>query len=184
MVKGTVESGLDLILLLLYAKGSTGSLKEEIPDTTRLIKLLFLLINEGGFSRLKKDLKFEPKDFGPWSGDVFDAIEALKELELIETQKLPPNSFDEIADYVEWIEESRGDHASNTDKQKNTYFLTSKGEKVSKSLYDELNSKERAQIEYIKGVFNRMDLNKLLHYVYSKYPESTIKSKIRNKILK
>lgn len=184
MVKGNVESGLDLILLLLYAKGSTGSLKEEIPDTTRLIKLLFLLINEGGFSRLKKDLTFEPKDFGPWSGDVFDALEALKELDLIKTQKLPPNSFDEIADYVEWIEESRNDHASNVDKQKNTYFLTAKGDKVAKVLYDTLDSKEKIQIEYIKNKFNRMDLNKLLHYVYSKYPASTIKSKIRDKILK
>jgi len=105
MVKGTVESGLDLILLLLYAKGSTGTLKEEIPDTTRLIKLLFLLVKEGGFAKIGKELRFEPKDYGPWSGDVFDAIEALKEIELIETQKLPPNSFEEIADYVEWVEE-------------------------------------------------------------------------------
>ena len=182
--KSSIESGLDLFLSLLYAKGSTRTLKEEVSDTTRLIKLLYLLVQEGGFSRLKKDLVFEAKDFGPWSGDAFDAIEALKEMELVKTQKVVPNSFDEIADYVEWVEETPTHHLSEEEKQKNTYYLTKKGEKVAKTLYDKLTGKEKAQIEFVKGKFNKMELNKLLHYVYSKYPESTIKSKIRNKILK
>ena len=182
--KSIIESGLDLFLVLLYAKGSTGNLKEEVSDTTRLIKLLYLLVQEGGFSRLKKDLDFEAKDFGPWSGDVFDAIETLKQIELIDTQKILPNSFEEIADYVEWVEETPFHSLTYDQKQKNTYYLTKKGEKVAKIFYDKLLSKEKMQIEYIKGKFNKIELNKLLHYVYTKYPKSTIKSKIRNKILK
>jgi len=181
--KSTIESGLDLMLLLLYAKGSTGVLKEEVPDTTRLTKLLYLLIKEGGFSKLEKDLYFEPKNFGPWSGDVFDAIETLKEIDLIETQKILPNSFDEIADYVEWIEETPVHKLTEEDKQKNTYFLTKRGTKVAELLYENLSQKEKNQIEGIKGHFNKMELNKLLHYVYTKYPQSTIKSKIKDKIL-
>lgn len=184
MAKSVIESGLDLFLVLLYAKGSTGSLKEAVSDTTRLIKLLYLLVQEGGFSRLKKDLHFEAKDFGPWSGDVFDAIEALKQIELIDTQKILPDSFEEIADYVEWVEEIPVHSLTNEEKQKNTYYLTKRGEKVAKTIYDQMSSKEKLQIEYVKGKFNKIELNKLLHYVYTKYPESTIKSKIRNKILK
>lgn len=181
--KSAIESGLDLLLVLLYARGTTDTVKEEISDTTRLIKLLYLLIKEGGFARIEKDLRFEPKDFGPWSGDVFDAIEALKEIDLIETQKLPPNSFDEIADYVEWAEETPTHSLTNNDKTKNTYFLTKRGDKVAKTLYDQLSDAEKRKIEYIKSTFNKMELNKLLHYVYTKYPEDTIKSKIRKKIL-
>jgi len=182
--KSNVESGLDLILLLLYAKGTTGTFKEEVSDTTRLIKLLYLLVKEGGFSKLKKDLHFEPKDFGPWSGDVFDALEALKELKLIETQKLPPDSFEEIADYVEWIEETPTHTIMNDEKAKNTYFLTKRGEKVANVLYEKIPASEKAKIEHIKGQFNKMELNKLLRYVYTKYPEDTIKSKIKKRILK
>ncbi len=179
-----IESGLDLMLLLLYAKGSTDTLKEEVSDTTRLTKLLYLLIKEGGFGRLEKDLYFEPKNFGPWSGDIFDAIETLKELDLINTQKILPNSFDEIADYVEWVEETPVHSATEEDKQKNTYFLTKRGDKVAKLLYEQLLQKEKNQIERTKAKFNKMDLNKLLHYVYTKYPKSTIKSKIKDKILR
>jgi len=184
MVKSPIESGLDLLLLLLYAKGTTGTLKEEISDATRLTKLLYLLIKEGGFSRLEKDLQFGPKDFGPWSGDVFDAIETLKEMNLIETQNLPPDSFDEIADYVEWVEETPTHSMTIDEKTKNTYFINKRGEKVAKYLYEQLSSSEKRQIEHIKSQFNKMELNKLLKYVYTKYPQDTIKSKIKKKILK
>ena len=147
MVKSGVESGLDLLVLLLYAKGSTGTVKEEVSDTTRLVKLLYLLVKEGGFSRLKKDLDFEPKDFGPWSGDVFDAIEALKELGLIQTQNLPPNSYDEIADYVQWVEETPTQASAMEGGIKNTYFLTKRGIIVAETLYDKLANSEKKQID-------------------------------------
>ena len=45
-----IRSGLDLIILLLYAKN-----KEKIEGVTRLTKLLFLLV-ENHFKQLKKSL--------------------------------------------------------------------------------------------------------------------------------
>ena len=45
----TIETGLDVILVLLYASGVTGQSPESIQGITRLQKLLFLLWKEGAF---------------------------------------------------------------------------------------------------------------------------------------
>ena len=63
----SIESSTDLMLALLYAPGSAMAECEDVPDTTTLVKLLYLLVSEGGFGRLAGDLRFEARDFGPWS---------------------------------------------------------------------------------------------------------------------
>ena len=65
------------------------------------------------------------------------------------------------------------------EKVKTTYYLTRSGKKVAGVLYDGATRSEIARIEFIKAKFNKLDLHNVLRYVYSKYPEHTIKSKIR-----
>ena len=55
-----VRSAADLIVLLLYAKGSSGNLNEEVKGITRIEKLMYLLMKEGGFEEvLAKELVME-----------------------------------------------------------------------------------------------------------------------------
>ena len=45
----TVKSAADLMVLLLYARGYTEKLNEEIRGITRLEKMMYLLLKEGDF---------------------------------------------------------------------------------------------------------------------------------------
>lgn len=186
--KSSIESSLDLILVLLYARGSARALCEDVSDTTRLVKLVYLLVRECGFGRLAADLRFEAKDYGPWSGDVFDAVETLSGMGLIEVQRMVPENFAEVADNVEWaVAEANEDPdgpwpVPTEEKAKTTYYLTRKGKKVASVLYEGATRSEIAQIELVKSKFNKLDLNGVLRYVYSRYPEHTTKSKIRARL--
>ena len=58
-----VETGLDVVLLLLYAPGTSGGPCEPVRGITRLQKLLFLLWKEGGFrDDIPKLYNFEAYD--------------------------------------------------------------------------------------------------------------------------
>lgn len=170
-------------MVLLYARGSAQALCEDVSDATRLVKLAYLLVREGGFERLAGDLRFEARDYGPWSGDVFDAVEALRGMGLIGAQRMVPEHFGEVADYVEWIgcggDYDGARHVPAEEKVKTTYYLTKSGKKVAGVLYGGATGPEMARIESIKAKFNKLDLHGVLRYVRSKYPEHEFKPKIR-----
>lgn len=176
-----IESSLDLILALLYAPGKTGKICEEIKDITRLVKLLFLLIKEGNFKRLEKELSFEAYDYGPWSGEIFDNLETLKGLELLQTREISRESYEEVADEIEWIHQTA--EAYVPERKVSIFVLTERGKIVGKNIFESLNPDEKEIIERIKREYNRIPLQKLLEYVYKRYPEVTIKSKIREKVV-
>lgn len=56
-----IKSGLDLLMLLLYANE-----QEKIEGITKLLKLLFLLIKEEKFKEFEKEYGFEACNYGPW----------------------------------------------------------------------------------------------------------------------
>lgn len=178
----TVDSGIDLMLIVLYARGRTGRFCEEIRGITRFVKLLFLLIKEGGFIDVARDFAFEAHLYGPWSGEIFDNIEALKEMEIVSIEETAPESPEEIADEMEWIRQTAETYVP-TQRKLTIYSLTSKGEKVGKKLYEKLTSDERARVETIKKKYNLMSLDELLKHVYLKYPEVTIRSKIKQQVV-
>src|SRR5574341_896110 len=178
-----LESGLDLMLVLLYAKGLTGKQAEEIRNTTRLVKEIFLLVKEGGFKQFEGDFDFRAYDFGPWSKEIFDGINALKELGLLRIGKVVPESYEEIADEVESVVQSENPTETEEEKQASVYSLTKDGLELAEELYNELSVHERNKLEEIKKKFNKMDQQELLKYVYKKYQELTIKSKIKDKVI-
>lgn len=178
----TVDSGIDLMLVLLYAPGRTGKFCEEISGTTRLVKLLFLLTKEGKFTDIEKDFSFEAHDYGPWSGEIFDNIEALKEMEMLSLEEKMLESPQEIVDEMEWIRQTAEAYVP-MQKKLLIYSLTFRGEMVGKKLYERLSPDERARVERTKRKFNYMSLDQLLKYIYTNYPQVTIKSKIKEKII-
>lgn len=177
----SVKSGLDLLLALLYAKGRTGKTGEQIRDTTRLVKLIFLLIREGGFENLAKDFSFEAYDYGPWAGEIFDGIESLKEIGVLSTRNESPESVEEVADDRALVEEFEGVTIPNL---VTIYELTQQGLLIGKKIFESMTTAEQTNTQRIKDEFNSMPLHNLLTYVYTKYPDVTMKSKIRKKILK
>ena len=86
---------LDLVLLLLAAPGAR--LLNELDGITRLEKLLYLAERETDVtSKVNEPFKFEPYDYGPYSKDVYEAIEILERMRLInETRTFRGTSLEE-----------------------------------------------------------------------------------------
>jgi len=145
------------ILLLLH-------FFKEIESRTRLMKILFLLKNEGGF-RKGNFHRFKPYIYGPFSKDIIFDLEELQDREFIELEyrQHPKHEFGKKAGiYI--------------------YRLTTKGESLVTELLEHVSPDTIRKIKKLKR-FNRMQLTRLLEYVYKHYPRYTTKSEIVEKIL-
>jgi len=181
-----VTSAADLLLLLLSAKGSTGEYNEEIPGITRLEKLMYLLLKESGFEEiLKNDIHFEPYDFGPYSPEVYDLLETFREMDIVNIRTERYDTFREVIDELLYRElEDQPIISKGT--VMGVYSLTQdKGIKLTEVLKERgrITEEDIQIVGRIKSKYNGLALDDLLRRVYTKYPESTKKSKIIDKIL-
>jgi uncharacterized protein YwgA len=174
-----VKSGLDLLIALLYTNN-----QERIEGVTRLVKLLFLLVKEGGFKEFEKEYGFEAYNYGPWSSQVFDFTETLKELGLVMVEERELTAFeDRDFDLIE-AEINVSEVPEIKENRIQIFSLTQDGVKVGEVIYKNLSNEERERIEAIKRRYNKMPLSDLLRYIYARFPQFTIKSLIQRKIVK
>lgn len=177
-------SAADLIVALLYLPGTDDDYFEEIKGITRLEKLVYLLLKEGDFEeKLGEDLNYQPYDYGPYSGEVYDIIEALENIGVLNIDRKETSDFKENIDEI-FLEFSE-DQNPTLDKYIDVYKLDEKkGKKIwEESVKEKFSDKEIDKIQEIKNKYNGTELRHLLEHVYEKYPESTKKSKILDKIL-
>ena len=176
-----VENGTDMILVLLQTGGKTKPKDEEIVGLTRLIKLIFLLKKETSLAKYLDDFSYEAYNYGPYSSEVFDSLQALINAGLIQTQTSVSSQYIEESDRFEIQEQASSE---STDIPRTIiYQLTDDGRTVATVLIESLSYEERMEVERIKRRYNSLDLKRLLRYVYEKYPASTTKSVIRNEVL-
>ncbi len=173
-----VENGTDVILALLYAGGAHQSQNEKIVGNTRLVKLIFLVEQETRLKKYLADFKYEPYNFGPFSSELFDAIQALMNAGLVRAETSAGGGFLDEADRYE----AELQVAENLDSQKHTmvYSLTSEGMIVGAALYNSLSKQEQDELREIKRRFNSVTLRKVLQYIYQKYPKFTTESVIKD----
>ena len=178
-----IESGADLIIALLYAPGNTGKPSEEIRGITRLEKLLFLLLKEADFeNKTGGELVYEAYDFGPYSGEVVDILDALKADGLVAGRVEELQSYSEVVDGL-MVSGRYEESAAEKPRTVEIYALTERGKWVGDALFTGLAPEERRALQSIKKRFNAIELNELLEYVYKRYPGMIRKSKILDKIL-
>lgn len=170
-----VETGLDVVLLLLYAPGTSGEACEPVRGITRLQKLLFLLWKEGGFREdIPKLYNFEAYDFGPCVDDLYDDLEFAEDIELISIQEVPSGNEFEGGDEDAFL----GDFGFKLVKRatRRDFALTEAGQEAAKEVYDNLDAERRRRLDQTKRRFNSMPFFDLLRYVYHKYPAFAKKS--------
>ena len=181
-----IKSAADLLLVLLYAKGSTREYNERIPGITRLEKLMYLLLKEGGFEEiLKDDIHFEPYDFGPYSPEVYDLLESFREMDIVNIRTKRYDTFKEVIDELLY-RELEDQPIISKGMVMEVYSLTQdKGIKLIEVLKERgrITEEDIQTVERIKSRYNVLNLDDLLRHVYTKYPESAEKSKIIDKIL-
>ena len=184
------ESALDVLVVLLYEKGSEGRVGEPIEGITRLDKIMYLLSESPEFREIvDKGYKFEADNFGPFAPEIFDDIEALKQEKIIKvvSKREPKNKIETVdQESVEQVLDEERD----TDKKISwktypieRYELTNRGLQMGSLLHNGLTEEQKMRLEKTKKVFGKMSLKNLLHYVYSRYPKMTKRSKIKEKIL-
>jgi uncharacterized protein YwgA len=179
-----VETGTDLILTLLFAGGERKKNNEEIVGNTRIDKLMFLLEKETTLEKYIHDFTFDAYNFGPYSSQLFDALQALVNAGLVKAS--PATETTESDAYLDEADrfqiEFQVEEGSESGKTVNEYSLTPEGEKVASALWQSLSKSEQDELGSIKSKFNSISLRKLLQYVYQKYPESTVNSVIKDQI--
>ena len=177
-----VDNGTDMILVLLKAGGKKKPEDEEIVGLTRLIKLIFLLKNETPLAKYLNDFSYEAYNYGPYSSEVFDSLQALINAGLIQTQASVSSEYIEESDRFEIMGQASSENITDIHGTI-IYQLTDDGRTVASALIKSLSDEERKEIERIKRQYNSIDLKRLLLYVYKKYPSSTTESVIRNEVL-
>ncbi len=180
--------GADYLLLLLYLND-----KKPIKGSIRLVKMMFLfemevveLLKKNGLDTENIQYGFYPYNFGPFSKDLYEQIELFKNIKFIretninEQEDMGEINFEETPFIDEiWQEE---DYAS--DNKYMQYKLDYKGiEFVDQELINKLNNGQKKLLENFKTQITSTPIKQILYYVYSKYPQFTKNSLIKNEVL-
>jgi hypothetical protein len=177
---GTVLDAPDAILALLFDE--KGPEYSRLDGLTRLTKLLFLARME--YPHLAKhlpDFDFEAWRMGPWSHDVYDALEALGIEERI--QQSDSGIQDDFDDDEQEFFRSQSDVLRLVSQPKRANqpvrleIPTSKYQQA-KEVFKSLSPEARRELKALKDSFRNMSLRELLQFVYRKYPQFTTRSKI------
>ena len=185
---GKITSCKDLIMVLLYARGHRDRQCEPIHGKTRLMKMIFLFDKE---IRRKFNLSeqipdsalpdFTPYDFGPFSGKVYEDLEFLVDMGLVEASSVNDELLeDERLECDHW--QARG--GSGEWSFPTAFSLTDLGrEFVESRLCNRLSPEQWRILDKFKAQCTSASLAALLKYVYTRYPESTTRSTIRDQVL-
>lgn len=182
----------DLLLLLLGIKGQTAT-TDGLGGITRLQKLLFLLEQESHVTPIGEGFNFEAYKAGPYSSKLYDDLEFLENLNLIERRAAAEGTEEEAAE-IDFTFESLIEPETESDDpsgpapdayEEYSLSLTPSGlSKVRQMLDDQSYARAVDAVREIKNRYGQYSLKDLLYYVYNKYPEMTTESEIKEKVLR
>jgi uncharacterized protein YwgA len=194
-------------MLLLLIGLDESPTERGLGGITRIQKLLYLLDTEEKIHPTGEGFNFEAYKAGPYSSRIYDDLEFLENLDFI--KRLKPSGQDaadlatsavasdpEMAEVDFTFEELMGPEdvmapepdeiAPTADSYEETrYALTEQGREKVETL---LKSKEYKPfvdgIRKVKSRFAKYSLNDLLYYVYTRHPDMTTESEIKEKVLR
>ena len=178
----------DLLLLLLFSPGPSKTEGEPIDGRTRLMKLLFLLQADFPIEKLldlKQKYDFEAYHYGPFTKDVYDDLEFLENVGLVEVVTKGYASPVEQNEEEKLVEDTAigEDEQTGLLFQEESYKLTDRGLKfVREKLAPTVPEQLIQAIHDLKTKFAALPLTSILRYVYSKHPESAENTKLKHLI--
>lgn len=186
----------DLLLLLLYVPGPLGQYGEPIRGRTLLQKMVFLFEEEvyprfkGDLPMSKEDLpQFEAYKYGPFSKSLFDDIDFLRTLGFIQASPNGEVTAEDSTEYEKWEEEadleSEPDALQLDDDDQEEFRITGIGGRfVRERLLAVLSENQLTALSVLKSNCISSGLQKVLNYVYTRYPGFAAVSEIRDRVLK
>ena len=181
-------NGADYLLLLLYLDN-----KSPILGAIRLEKMMFLFNNEIA-PRLKetgldsdKLPEFIAYNFGPFSKDVYEQVELFKGIGFLQVINL--KAKEELIEADDWEEgpfSKELDYTGfqlNEEKRYYKYQMLDLGaDYVSKKICPELTAEQLTMLLQFKKKITSLSPKQILRYVYTKYPDFTSNSLIKNEV--
>ncbi len=185
----------DILLLMLYSPGKSDTVNEPICGRTRIVKMMYLFKKEvlGHFKKgtaIREDnfYRFFPWNFGPFSTEIYDDLTFF----ILQGFVTEEDCGDEPAlpeceeEWEAWVDNcGTGEEEGLYDEYiEREYKLTEKGIKfVTQALWGNLDNNQRGLLKQFKSKTASIPLRALVRYVYSNYPEDTVKSIIKDDIL-
>lgn len=142
------------VLVFLYA-GTKGKENPAINGILMLTKQFFVFVKEIR-KELDDEFKFIPYDYGPYSFILVKIIEFLNK-----------------SGYVNVV--TMGDRQD--------FFITEKGSEKANEIYEKIDDETKRKLESLRREATQLGYSGVLRYVYSRYPEYTTASKIKEKVL-
>lgn len=186
------------LTLLLLGVGAEGGISEGLGGITRLQKYLFLLEKEGGIIPKEGNFQFEAYKAGPYSSQLYDDLEFLENLGLIESEVTAQATVEEATEIEELtFDDLMGDGGEEVDGEQydgfgasdaceeRRFILTGEGRRKVEDLLGNAQYQPVVNaVRKIKSRFSSHSLSDLLYYVYTKYPDMTTESEIKDKVLR
>jgi hypothetical protein len=180
-------------MLLLYAKGHRDEICEPIVGRTRLVKMVFLFDREVrrtfNLDKIIPDSvipQFEPYHYGPFSAQVYTDAEFLVDMGFVVVRDSEEGDLlaEEVDEYDYW-QAGAGEVTDDEPTNEEVFSLTDLGrEFVAVGEAGELSNDQWAALHRFKAVCTATPLRTFLRYVYTKYPDYTTESKIRDQVLR
>jgi uncharacterized protein YwgA len=180
----------ELLLMLIGLEGGD-TFSGSISGITRLQKFIFLLENEEGIRPTGDGFQFEPYKAGPYSSKLYDDLELLENLGLIRSEATAESTPSEAADInrlnfedlIGGFEELEGSSRASDSFEEHRFTLTEQG----RARAEEFSKKGESEpfvsaIRKIKSKYSHYSLRDLLKYVYTRYPDWTTESEIKDEI--
>ena len=196
----------EMMLLLIGLNDST---ERGLGGITRIQKLLYLLDTEENIHPTGEGFDFEAYKAGPYSSRIYDDLEFLENLNLIKRSKPSDDdletgtlstsavtsdpeqaevdlTFEDLMGPEDVMAPELDEIAPTADSYEETrYTLTDAGKKTMEELLSRQNYKPFIEgIRKVKSRFAKYSLNDLLYYVYTRHPEMTTESEIKEKVLR
>jgi hypothetical protein len=194
----------EMLLLLIGLNDS----EHGLGGITRIQKLLYLLDTEEDIHPSGEGFEFEAYKAGPYSSRIYDDLEFLENLNLIKRSKPDDDletgalsasavtsdpeqaevdlTFEDLMGPEDVMAPEPDEIAPTADSYEETrYKLTDDGKRKMEEL---LNNREYQPfvegIRKVKSRFAKYSLNDLLYYVYTRHPDMTTESEIKEKVLR
>lgn len=180
-----IEDVSDLLLLILRANASTG--RSQLSGVTRLQKLAFLVTQDARYAHLVRsgdapDVDFEPYKMGPFTPDIYEAVETLATFQpplVVASRDVTGFDAMETARYVDEVDLDAHEAIGRSQLRPMEFRLTDEGRRVADALWRDCPPELRSVITEVVAKFGRLPLRELLRRVYASHPEMTIRSEIR-----
>ena len=194
----------EMLLLLIGLNDS----EHGLGGITRIQKLLYLLDTEEHIHPTGEGFNFEAYKAGPYSSRIYDDLEFLENLSLIQRSKPSDDletgvlsasavtsdpeqaevdlTFEDLMGPEDIMAPEPDEIAPTADSYEETrYTLTDEGKRKMEELLANREYQPFVEgIRKVKSRFAKYSLNDLLYYVYTRHPEMTTESEIKEKVLR